>query len=356
MENKDIFDNEWEQELPPENEMKQIQRTIRKRNWKIVAISVTLAAALLIGCVYGMIPLIESFYWHPGTENAAVNASDLTLTLHAYTELFCPGWDVNYINWQETEGLAAYDLQITIRDVSRKDYFRLDGKLEKGSLMYGPDFADNWAQHLWFTGFVLDSGSYNPDSGLFDLDLLSLDYMNTVREKLAQLPEYIALEAAITFTEDLNMEQVVQFHEDTRDLPLQISWVGIRNSPATDVSGRVGSILLCGMNPFTGGSGFLGVDETYPNFSLPLDYPYAESLERHFKSLLQYSSDQCAKGEGIPVWMGKDYYQTVLDYVEENGVMSYGAVVVASPETLLELLDQGVISHVTLLDAWIDIE
>ena len=35
MEDKDIFETQWEQELPPENEMKQIRRTIRKRNWRI---------------------------------------------------------------------------------------------------------------------------------------------------------------------------------------------------------------------------------------------------------------------------------------------------------------------------------
>ena len=49
------------------------------------------------------------------------------------------------------------------------------------------------------------------------------------------------------------------------------------------------------------------------------------------------------------------YRQLNLYYVEENGVMSYGAVVVASPQTLLELLDEGVISHVTILDGWIDL-
>ncbi len=150
MEDKDIFETQWEQELPPENEMKQIQRTIRKRNGRIIAISVVLAAVILLGSVYGIVPLIESFYWHPGTETAAANASDLTLTMHAYTELFCPGWNVTRINWQEADGLAAYDLQFNILDLGKREYFRLDGKLEKGKVME----AVGYLRGKGFTGTV----------------------------------------------------------------------------------------------------------------------------------------------------------------------------------------------------------
>lgn len=341
MENKEIFDNEWEQNPAPENEMQMIQRVIRRRNWKLITISVAMAAAILLICMYIIVPLIERFYWHPETSTAATNASDLELTLHAYTELFCPGWEVSYVNWQETEGIAAYDLQIYIRDERNLSSFYLNGDLEKGHLMYGSDFADHMAKPSWFSGLVEEFAPVEEDQ------------LAETREKLAQLPEYIALEAAITFPEDLNMAQLDEFYREygvtTLNAPrLRIIWVGIRNYEKVE-----DRILLCGMDPFTGSIGFSGVDESYPNFSGHREYPYADALENHFKSLLRYSSDQIAKDEGIPVWFGKDYYQTVLDYVEEHGVMSYGAVVVTSPQTLLELLDQGIVSYVTLLDAWI---
>jgi len=51
-----------------------------------------------------------------------------------------------------------------------------------------------------------------------------------------------------------------------------------------------------------------------------------------------------------------NYYQGVLDYVEEYGVYSYGCVVNASANTLLHLLDEGFISYITIKDAWIDID
>lgn len=343
MEDKELFETEWENNTPPEDEMQQIQKSIRKRNWKLIAISVATAATLLLVCVYCIIPLIESFYWHPDTESAADNASDLELTLHAYAELFCPGWEVSYVTWQETDGLASYDLQIYIRDERNLSSFYLNGALEKGHLMFGSDFADHMASPSWFSGMVEEFAPVKETE------------LKETREKLVQLPEYVALEAAITFPEDLNMAQLEEFYREygvTTLVPprLRIIWVGIRNYEEPE-----DRILLCGMDPFTGGTGFLGVDEVYPNFSNHWEYPHGEALENHFKSLLRYSSDQCAKDEGIPVWFGKDYYQTVLDYVEENGVMSYGAVVAASPQVLLELLDQGVISYVSLLDAWIDL-
>jgi len=354
MENKDFFDNEWEQEHPPENEMRQIHKSIRRRNWKLVAISVVLAAVLLLGCTYCIVPLIEHFYWHPGTEGAAANASDLTLTLHTYAELFCPGWDVVHVDWQEAKGFANYNLSIHILEVNQREAFRVDGQLKKGTLKYGPDFADNWAQSHWFSGFVMG------------MEPIERGKMEAVREKLIELPEYIELEAAVSFPEDLNMEQLVQFYQNTEDLPLRITWVGIRNCPMEEnldltldgpvSSERTGPIRLCGMNPFSGGTYFFASEDNHSYFPSHLEYLSQEELEQYFKSLLQYSSNQCSKGEGIPVWEGKDYYQTVLDYVEEHGVMCYGAVVVASPQTLLELLDQDIISYVTLLDAWIDLE
>ena len=45
----------------------------------------------------------------------------------------------------------------------------------------------------------------------------------------------------------------------------------------------------------------------------------------------------------------------MLDYVEENGVQTYGVVVTASPQVLLELLDNDLIYSIRLADCWIDL-
>ena len=48
------------------------------------------------------------------------------------------------------------------------------------------------------------------------------------------------------------------------------------------------------------------------------------------------------------------YYEKALAYVEENGVYTYGAYVYATPDTLLEMMEKGIICDITYQDHWID--
>lgn len=343
MEDKDIFEAEWDQASSPENEINRIQKAIRKRNMKIVAISVVLAAALLLTCVYGIIPLIESFYWDPSVKSLATNTNDLDITLHAYTELFIPGWEVNHVWGEPADGLAAYDLSITMQNVQTREYFYLDGKLVRNELTLDHKFYER----------NLDWAIFGQGSGQTDDHRKA--HMASTRETLESLPEYISVKAAIAFPQDLTMAQLSEFyyahHPKTAEDPVEIQWVGIRNEPVGDNFRR-----MCGMNPFMEGFIFFGLDENYPNFTCSNYMRDPSNLEEHFTSILQYSSDQFEQGTGIPVYWDQNYYRQVLDYVEENGIMTYGCYVITSPQMLLSLLDEGTISYVTLQDAWINIE
>ena len=81
-----------------------------------------------------------------------------------------------------------------------------------------------------------------------------------------------------------------------------------------------------------------------------------ESLEHHFKSLLRYSADQVEKGRGIVPYDDEELYSEILDYVEENGVKTYGVVVTGTPQMLLELMDHEQVYGINLLDCWLDID
>ena len=79
------------------------------------------------------------------------------------------------------------------------------------------------------------------------------------------------------------------------------------------------------------------------------------SLEHHFKSLLRYSADQVQKGRGIAPNGHESVYTEILDYVEKNGVKTYGVVVTASPQALLKLMDSDRVYEIWLVDGWLDI-
>lgn len=346
MENNNTFDMDphWESDniSAPKEEIKAIRKSILKRNWKLIITSLVLTATVLLCTVYGIVPLVERLYWHPGTSEFISNSTDLTATLQAYTELFSPGWEVRSVHWSPKEGLAAYDLSVSIWDINHQEHRYLSGTLEKNKLSLDRAFTD---EHVSINLF--GRATY-PFYSMEDTQI-----QNT-RQKLEQLPEYILLEAAITFPQDMSMEEVIAFYEkhqpSVSDQPLEITWVAIRNSPINEQR-----TPLCGMDPFSGGIGYETDEERYPSFSYIYYDPQGQSLEQHFKSILRYSSDQLENGRGFPVWINKNYYSTVLEYVEENGVYSYGCTVLASPKTLLALLDSKEASQVYIMDGWLDI-
>lgn len=341
MEDKDTFekDMDWEVPAPPE-ELDRVRKSIRKRNWKLIITSIVLAAVLLTGTVYGIIPAVERLYWDPYDCTTAEGVSDLNLVLSAYTELFQPGWEIGIVSGGRT-GFASYDLSITRYDIAKAEYTYMTASLNKNQLGWDYRFtSERPAMNLF------DRASY-PFYPMQD------DERELALEKLSQLPDYVTVEAAISFAEDLDMEQVLTF-QDNHSIP--ITWVAIRNAPLDDQK-----FPLCGIDPFSGGAIYFEVNEKYPQFSIDtsgnLNFVYTgDILEQHFKSLLQFSSDQLEAGRGAQVYGGdRNYYTEVLEYVEENGIYSYGCVVYTTPTKLLELLENDQVSQIKLMDAWLDV-
>ena len=130
MDDKDFFEKEpqWEQS----GEIRKIQRTIRRRSWKNITISVVLAAVLLVVSAFGIIPWAESLYWNP-EETSYRDATDLEITLDAYTELFNPGYSTLWVTDHRT-GFASYELEIQFRSTANGEILSVGGSLERNDL------------------------------------------------------------------------------------------------------------------------------------------------------------------------------------------------------------------------------
>lgn len=332
MEDKELFENEWEQIPPPENEMKMIQKSIRQRSRKTIALSVT-AAAVLIGILtYGVIPLVERIFWHPA-ETTYGSHTDLETMLHVYTDLFTPGYNVSYVNYRRS-GFASYDLEVPVFSTAQRTELSASGVLKKNTLSLDQNFFNPMNKHYPFPRHA--TPNYIP-SGM-DIEAL--------RQKLSQLPEYIRLEATICFPEDLSMEELMKFRSSHSDL--LITWVGVRSAEASEPLPP-----LMGMDPFTGGTVFDGFLMEYRHFDAT-QITDASHLEKHFKTRLQYYIDQLAKDRAFYRYDGETLNRA-LAYVEDNGVYTYGCVVTATPQVLLGLLDSGIVCTMDLVDCWIDI-
>lgn len=331
MVDKDIFEKDpgWEQD----KELLQIRKTIRRRNWKIISISAALAAVLLTVSVFGIVPWAESLYWNPD-EMTYRNGTDMEITLQAYTELFAPGYITSWVAYQRT-GFASYALQIRMMSTAHEGVFTARGSLERNEL------------HL-DDMFTSPEGKNYPCGRSSTGKSLTPSETEALREQLGELPDHIRLEAAITFPEDLSMEQLLEFREELVMDSADITWMAVRTMERDD-----GWAPFCGMS-FSVGRPYDLVDLDYRCFSGPARMNQ-ESLEHHFKSLLRYCADQVEKGRGIAPYGDEGLYADILDYVEENGVKTYGVVVTAAPQELLKLMDNDQVDELLLVDGWVDI-
>lgn len=342
MEHNDIFDEnldrEWESPTVPDTAIKMVRKSLHRHNTRIIMTSLVLAAALLLGTVFVGIPAAEKFFWNPDRNTNNIEyTNDLALTMIAYSELFSPSQTVSYVNAERT-GFASYALTVQMyENYGLSDINYRYATLKRGELEFPAGF---WEYTI---ANIFEDGSYPVYS-------MGESMQNHYRKKLEPLPEYVQVRAAVSFPKDLTMAQLLDFKDSLNGG--YIEWVGIRNAPEDQQC-----YPLCGMKPFMGGMIWDEINEYYPCFDLKTMEDTPENLEAHFKSLLQLSLDQYSTGTGIDVGYSQydNYYEGVLNYVEENGVMTYGCYVVGTAQQLLDLLDSGIASQVWPMDAWIDV-
>ena len=93
-------------------------------------------------------------------------------------------------------------------------------------------------------------------------------------------------------------------------------------------------------------------DAGYPDLFVERYDWNATQMENHIKSMLKFSADQVEKDQGIlPPGEDAGYYTKTLSYIEQNGVKVYGSYVIATPQTLIEMIKSGEVSYVTITDA-----
>ena len=356
-----LFPREQETVPFPESkkELKQLRRSLRKRNAKLVAISLILAAALLAGAVRIGSPALEKLYWDPGTVSYGTAAgTDLDMSLAAYDELFSPTTTYQGSRISHT-GFAGYSITIQYWTGARDEAAEGYASIHKGELFI-PSGIWDYATHqivgsYWMT--VPESAAVN---------------RRAVAEVLSQLPEYVQIGAYVTFTQDKTLSQIFAFRDelgnDNKDRINQTGycWTAIRHSADMD------NTVRCGISSASYTTQFPEANTQYPAFSefhayqelkvSGFNYSWAEqTYAAHFKSLLRYMDDQLKQGTGIPApasgtgIVDPEYYANALAYVEENGVMAYGCYIYASPQVLLEILQREDVLMICLTEGWLNI-
>lgn len=329
-------DAEWKQEeqvwapLPdemPPADVKNLRSRLRKHNLGLVLVSVLLAMLVFVGIWFGLVPVIEKQYWDPeeNTFGLEYGVNDIDLLLDVYNQLFEDKQAIAGVTSRRV-GFASYELSVQWWDAIQGGNSKTAvAKLEKGKLELPPELSRQIPVNVF-------------DRAIWPYYSLDEESKERYYRLLKELPEYVTVTAYVSFAQDKTMAELVEL-EKTLEEDDWMMWIAVRNSgPETQLNPP------CGFDYVHSGMVRTEMNAFYPNFEMEKkDDPKA--MEQHFVSLLRFMKDreEAIRSVGEPNIL---YYHKVLDYVQENGVKSYGCTLKASPKTLLHLLDEGIVSQV----------
>lgn len=336
-----------ELDLPPApeeagaGEFRKVKRRLRRRAAGLVLTAVVLACAAVFGggalWREAVVPFLnEHVYYDPVDKRAYHEAFELSVEFTVLTSLHRADSTAQMVTAENT-GLGTYDLTIQERNHLTGEQTYTAAAVDKGRFTFQPDFLRSWNTTNQFTRGTAPFDTFHPGKGPAEME-----------EKLSGLPDFMELCMAFSFGRDLSMEELAALME--RHPELNFYWVGVRNSaPERQYLPLVG---------FDSNEYILWEDEElleqYPYLML---YPHDGEpnrggvYEERFKDMLRYQIDH---GELMDmIWSGtpfvrEGYYRDVLDYVSENGVVTYGAYVSGRPADLAGLCREADVEQAAL--------
>jgi len=324
------------QTLPPmqaDGDWKRIRRAVKRRSIVLVTSSVAILLALLLAFQFVGLPLLNKLYYDPTTHRYNEFIGDFELYLMVYTNLHFPG--LHQLNSSsKNTGIGKYSLSLPRYDSltgsgSEKIF---SGSITRGKLSLPEDF---WRGYPYANSFSYGDSSVSPPSGE---DLRSmLGYLKT-------LPDYLRAEVYLSFDRDLTaleLAGLLQKYPDTAFV-----WLAIRSvEPGQQLHPAIG------FGP-TGLMVYLDeINESYPDFqihgaidNIPDTSALAALYESHFQAMLKFQLDHPdiaqareRAGAANALELHRLYYQGVSQYIKQNGLNSYGVVMVGSCAEIVKL-------------------
>lgn len=323
--NEHLFGS-WEEPAPaeaPAGELKQVKKSLRRRNLLLVLTSLVLTAAIALGVVQYGIPMAESSYFDPTRATWSEEKTDLELALECYYTLFAwrqmfvgvePAQDTGFASW-------AVELCYVDGDEDGRTIYRT-AAVDKNEIRFPRDTLRFIAPELFERNMLGFSREELPE------------YMTEyVSARLSRASEEASILAAITFAEDMTAEELMKLQRQFRGL---FYWAGVRTK-----KGLPRTEPLIGVH-LSQGREDCGVNAAYPD--LECGFPTEYNVESHFRSLVTYCRDYQKNTMDIGIVEDPEYFDKVLSYLDENGLTFYGCFASGDAEAFLWLAENGYIS------------
>ncbi len=322
---------------------KSIKKAVNRRLASVVVLSIVSVFVIILIIQNIISPLVASRYYDPTKKTMGQEyRPNLYFDLSAVTEVSMPGYDIGSVDKVENLGFGQYNIGFTRYNTFTNEKTIINTKINKG-IHEGPYEDFHAEDYLPFTEF------WNCEEGTKEyqenLDI-NKQFSNIEIEHIKELPSTSYISAWVRFSSDLSMEELYRvIHEYSS---VNFEWIAVRTAK------NQGQKLM-GFSTNSNSSSTDTVNkEKYPGFQLvdlfkfpndktSYELRMADIYETHFTSLLKYLVDREDVIETLLGYSINYDYQSSFDYIQTNGINTYGAFVYGEATDLLELYESGTI-------------
>ena len=316
------------------------KRIARKVRFRIVGS--VLIALLVIGALAAMVVYAcNSFYYDPnkGIEEIYGGDGQLLIDMWVFNELHSPEYTtMNAEAWRDSPG--CYQLRISQTNLFTGREEILTERIVRGEAVMANDRA---ISGYW--RFPIGNAFGYREGGVVYIDENGTEHRNSTEEMLQELIDEIKLlpassrvEVYITFEHDLTLDEFAQFKNKWSD-DLWFLYAAVLSR-----EGYIPNTL--GFSPDGGGIMLETLPSEYPYMQLFNHYDELQTdpayvWEQHFRSLLNHLIDRPQFLEALANINGisPHYYKEVLEYIDQNGMLVYGALISGTGEDVLSFLE-----------------
>lgn len=310
----------------PAGELKQVKKSLRRRNFAVVLTSVVMVVVMLLS-----VPMVEKMYFDPRVRTtSSATMPDLGLAMECYYELFAPEQDFALISNITDTGFARWNVELCFyarEDITLLSY--LNASVEKNEIRFPRN-----------TLTYVTTDHFNMGPVEIPVDSVGYDSIREIGWQLVDVDDDTSVYAAVSFNADLSAEELFDLMDQ---YGLVVRWAGVR-------AGHYSEPLepLIGMK-LDGHREDCGINADYPDLAV---YVREHNAEQHFRSMVEYLQDYEQNTMNIGVIEDPDYYDRVLAELDENGLRFYGAYVTANAREFRAMADNGEITHFRVLEIY----
>lgn len=325
-----------------------LKKSVNKRLNKVVFTSLALIIGFLLIVFFLISPLIDSLYYNPSKISVGEIDKDISFDMNVITELNMPGYKSSGVH-VERNGFGTYEIYYSYTNLFNNEAYKINSKIKRGKIY--PVYYDNFEINSMFSDVKYPNRE----------DRFINGEKERVMEHIKELNPVSYISAGITLEKDLTMDEL--YHLEIKYPEIEFIWAGIRTDSHKKESKSIIGIQLLGSNGVYSDD---LIEEKYRAFSILewLTNPVssgksdmslvAQAYELHYKSLLQYVIDREKAVNLIEVspWK-KEFYQSAQNYANEQGIKTYGLLIYAQAQDLIELVENEQIKLVEFNEAMV---